>query len=140
MDAEVATLTSTAATTMVKLLITDGWERLKTALGMLWRRAHPDQAATIEADISSARAELLTAYQAGDTQAEQALIREWQARLYRVVVNDPSLQEELRRLVTELSSLLPNVAQATGPDIEMRADASGHGRVYQAGRDLHIGS
>ncbi len=140
MDAELATLTSTAATTIVKVLITDGWERAKTAVSEMWRRVHADRAAMVETDMTQARAELLAARQAGDAQAEQVLTGEWQARFFRLVGDDPGLHEELRRLVTELSALLPDAPQPTATHIEMSADASGHGRVYQAGRDLRIGS
>jgi hypothetical protein len=138
MDAELATLTSTAATTMVNLLATDGREGAKTAVGVLRRRVHADKAATVETDIVEARGDVLAVRQAGDVQAEQALVGEWQARLWQLMAVEPGLAEELRQLVEELSALLPDAVQAPAPRIEMNANVSGHGQAYQAARDLHI--
>jgi hypothetical protein len=40
-DPELTALTSTAATTVMKLLATAAWERATSAVGRLWRRVHP---------------------------------------------------------------------------------------------------
>ena len=59
MDPELSALAATAAATLVGLLTTDAWERVKGGLGALWRRAHPERAGTIEAEIAESRDELL---------------------------------------------------------------------------------
>ena len=91
MDAELATVISTAATTLVRLLATDGWERAKTALGSLWRRAHPDQTAAMDADLAESRAAVLAARDSGDEQAERDIESEWRGRLRYLVAADPAL-------------------------------------------------
>lgn len=137
-DAELAALMSTAATTLVQLLTTDGWERAKSAVGSLWQRVHPDRVATLEIELADSRAALLAAREVGDDQAERDLEGEWRGRLGRLVAADPRVADELPGLLQELRAALSEAAEAQTGHIEMRAQASGHARVYQAGHDQHI--
>lgn len=138
MDPELTALTATAAATVVKLLATAAWEQAKNAVGGLWRRVHPDRAETVQAELDETRTELLAARQVGDEQVEQALVGEWQGRLRRLVVADPQLVDDLRRIVAQLGSVLAAVDLQQGSMITMQARAFGHSRVNQAGRDLHV--
>lgn len=132
---DLTTLTSVAATTLVKLLAKDGWEQVKAAVVGLWRRAHPDRVAIVEAELTETRDEMVAAQQAGDEQTERDLVSEWQGRLRRLVSARPELAEDLELLVDELRATMPEHHVARQ---RIQGDASGHGRVYQAGRDLHI--
>jgi hypothetical protein len=138
MDAELTALASTAATTVVNLLATAGWEQAKAAVTRLWRRAHPERAETVQAELVECRTDVLAARQNGDEQFELALVGEWSTRLRRLVATDPALADELRQLVAQLSVVLADVDPARGATITMQASAFGHSRVNQAGRDLHI--
>jgi hypothetical protein len=137
-DAELSALTSTAAATVVQLLATTAWEQARSAVGRLWRRAHPERAETVQAELEEARAEVLAARQDGDERVEQALVGEWQGRLRRLVSADPPLVEDLRRVVAQLCSALAEVEPSKGATITMQATTSGTSRVNQAGRDLYI--
>jgi hypothetical protein len=137
-DPELTALTSTAATTVVQLLATAAWEQARSAVVGLWRRAHPERAETVQAELEDSRAELLAARQAGDEQVEQALVGEWQGRLRRLMVADPQLADDLCRVVAELRSALAGVDPQQVATITMQATAFGSSRVSQAGRDLHI--
>jgi hypothetical protein len=139
-DPELAALTSTAATTVVKLLASAVWERATTAVVGFWRRVHPERAQTVAAELAEGRAEVLVARQAGDEQAEQALVTEWHNRLRRLVDADPQVVDELARVVAELRSALGNADVPQGTTITMQATAFGNSRVNQAGRDLHVTS
>ncbi|MGW6915939.1 hypothetical protein ACWGB8_19305 [Kitasatospora sp. NPDC054939] len=136
MDAELVALASSAATTMVGLLATDGWEHAKQGVAALWRRARPEQAETVEAELVDTRTELLTARRAGDEQAEQDLTAEWRARLRRLLAADPALEHELRALLAELGTP-PDAALSAR--VEMHGTASDHARLYMSGGDMHIG-
>ncbi|EFL32144.1 LOW QUALITY PROTEIN: conserved hypothetical protein, partial [Streptomyces viridochromogenes DSM 40736] len=72
----------------------------------------------------------------GDTDTEAELTAEWQARLRRLLVARPEVADELRRILAELNPELPPAH--TTVEVRLRAEASGSGRVYQAGRDQHI--
>jgi hypothetical protein len=137
-DTELAQLISTAATALVQLLTTEGWERAKSAVGSLWQRVHPDRVAMLEVELGDSRAALLAARGVGDDQAERDLEGEWRGRLRRLVAADPQVADELPRLLQELRAALTEAGVAQGGHIDMRAHASGHAQVYQAGRDQHI--
>lgn len=138
MDPELTALTSTAATTVVKLLATAAWERARSAVGALWRRVHPERAQTVQAELEDSRTEVLAARQAGDEQAEQALVGEWQGRLRCLLAADPQLTDELREVVAQLRSALADADPPQNTTITMHATAFGSSRVNQAGRDLHV--
>jgi hypothetical protein len=135
-DPDLAGLTSVAAAEVVKLLTTDVWERARTAVGTLWRRARPDRADAIESDLAEARSELLAAQQVGDKQVEQLLLAEWQGRLWRLLNTNPELARDLSRMVWE--ELRPPGESVRAQSISMDAEVSGGGSVYQAGRDQTI--
>lgn len=48
-------LTSVAANVVVKLLTTDAWQKAKSGMVALWRRAHPEPSESIERDLTDAR-------------------------------------------------------------------------------------
>ena len=128
-----------AATAVVTAMTTEGWQQAREAVVALWRRARPERALAIEAELEETRAEVVTARQSGDRQAEQELVGDWQRKLRRLLAADPQLGDELRRILDqELAPLLPAPEQSRIRDITMTATASGHGRVFQAGRDQHI--
>ncbi len=137
MEPDAGALTSAAAVTLVTLMTTDGWERVKAAFVSLWRRVHPGRAAAVEAELTAARLEALAAREAGDGQAELDLVAEWRSRLRRLTAADEQVQQDLRELVETFRPLLAAEAPQA-QRISMRAKAAGHSRVNQAGRDQTI--
>lgn len=138
MDPELATLASAAATTVVKVLTTNAWEQAKTAIGALWRKVHPDRAETVEAEITDAHEHLVKAGHAGDEHAAEDLVTEWQSRLGRLLAADPSLADEVRLLVEQLRPVALEGRSVTIGRVDMHAEVSDQGRVYQALGDQNI--
>jgi hypothetical protein len=136
MESELGDLALTAATTLVTAMTTGAWELAKKGVGSLWRRVHPDRAETVEAELAEARAELVTARRDGNDQVEGALVDEWRSRLGRLLTTDPELAAEIHLLIDTLKNSAESSDQTRR--VDMRARASGHGRVYQAGRDQQI--
>lgn len=137
MDADLSALAWKGASTVVALLATDAWEKAKTALGSLWRRAHPERADALEAELMESRASVLNAREGGDEALENALTLVWQSRLAHLLSTDPALAAQFQHLLNEvLVPALPINEQTRIVKLEMHARASGHGRVYQAGRVL----
>ncbi|MEU2261224.1 hypothetical protein ABZ557_13275 [Streptomyces sp. NPDC019645] len=134
MDAQMMDLARTAGTTVVTLMATDAWERTRDGLVALWRRVSPSRADGVEGELEATRDDLLLARESGDELAEQELGEEWAGRLRRLLRDRPEVAAELRRI---LADLYPEEQARTGT-VQMRAEASGSGRVYQAGRDQHI--
>ncbi|MDH6109833.1 hypothetical protein P3T36_005366 [Kitasatospora sp. MAP12-15] len=135
MDPDMAALAGSAGSTVVALMATDAYQRTREGVLALWRRVHPDRAEAVAAELDATRDELLSARAGGDPLAEQELQSEWQGRLRRLLAADPTAADQLRRLIAEVS---PAAEAAAGPIVRQSAEAHGHGRVYQAGRDQHI--
>lgn len=137
-DVELTEVATAAATTVVKLLATSGWEQAKNAVTELWRRRHPERAETVEADLADGHAELV---RADDKEtAEANLVTEWNARLQRFGGADPSGVQELRGLLEALTPLLTRLRDEQPGAVSMQATSFGSSRIHQAGRDMHISS
>lgn len=138
MDPELTALASTAATTVVKALATAAWEQATKAVGALWRRVHPDRAETVEAELAEAHDQLVAARDTGDDQVEADLSVAWRSRLRGLLAADPSLAEDLERMVNQLGSGPAGGRQPFVGRVDVRAEVSDHGRAYQALGDQHI--
>ncbi|MGW4025103.1 hypothetical protein [Streptomyces sp. NPDC005009] len=136
MDPEIAALAGTAGTTVVTLMVTNAWESARDGMVTLWRRFQPARAEGVGEELEAGRAELLLARRAGDAGAETELTAEWQGRVRRFLLAQPEAADELRRVLDDLSPSLPEEPGAHR--IHLRARASDHARIYQAGRDQHI--
>ncbi|MFG2829905.1 hypothetical protein ACGFWI_20970 [Streptomyces sp. NPDC048434] len=120
-------------------MATDAWQHARDSAVALWRRVHPDRVPAIEAELTDVRSEVIAAREEGDAQAEEDLAADWQRRLRRLLRDDPSLANELRRVLDEeLSPLLAPAEQTRIGQVQMTATASGHARVYQAGGNQTI--
>lgn len=133
MDPETAALASTAGTTLVTLLTTEMWQRARDGVAALWRRAEPERAEAISAELDVTRDDLLDAQAGGDVESRGELDAEWRGRIRRLLTAHPEEAEELRTLLDEWA---PHAAET--PSVTQHATASGNARVYQAGRDQKI--
>lgn len=86
-------------TALVRAMATDAWQRARVSVVQLWRRAHPQQADTAEADLEGLRTQVLDARQAGRADTEQALAGVRQGRLQQLLLDGPALAAELRRVL-----------------------------------------
>ncbi|MEV5467994.1 hypothetical protein AB0N37_20515 [Streptomyces griseoincarnatus] len=138
MDPQLTVMAQTASATVVALMATDVWQHTRDGVVALWRRVRPGQADEVGNELEVTRAEVLAARQEGDTLGEEALAGEWQGRLRRLLIADPDIAQELLRVLEESRALLPAGQEVQAPVVHMRAEVSGSGRVYQAGRDQRI--
>ncbi|EHM25479.1 MULTISPECIES: hypothetical protein [Streptomyces] len=129
MNPELVTLAQSASVTLVGLMATDAWERTRDGVVALWQRARPERADAVAAELDNTREDL-----AADAGIEGELAAEWQGRIRRLLIDRPQVAEELQRLLDELAPGA-TVSPAT---VSQHATATGHSRVYQAGRDQHI--
>ncbi|MGX1127999.1 transketolase [Streptomyces glaucescens] len=129
-----------AGTALVGAMASDAWQQTRISVVSWWRRVRSAQEAEgVGQELVEVRTEVLAAREAGDTDTERALAGTWQVRLQQMLREDPALEHELRRLLEgELTPVLPADEEARIKSLLMKATASGHGRVYQAGRDQHI--
>ncbi|MFD7626961.1 hypothetical protein ACFV7Q_13170 [Streptomyces sp. NPDC059851] len=130
-------IAASAATALVGAMTTDAWQQVRAAVVAWWRRVRPQQADRVDVALAQSRDRLLTARR--DEDAEPHLIAAWEARLTDLLWEDAALAGELRRLVDEdIAPLLGRATTVRTGGQELRAKASGHGRVYQAGRDQNV--
>ncbi|HKN98657.1 MAG TPA: hypothetical protein VJX10_16175 [Pseudonocardiaceae bacterium] len=127
---ELTALASVAAGQMIQLMATDGWAAAKSSFVSLWRRLHPER---VDADLTRARSDLLAARQTGDDELEKSLVAEWQARLARLLVAQPEVVDELRRLLNPAAG-----GQQTVGSMRLDTRVTGGGDAYVAGRDQTI--
>ncbi|MGW5099097.1 hypothetical protein [Streptomyces sp. NPDC004100] len=132
MDPELAALAATAGTTLVSSLTTEVWQRARDGIASWWRRSQPDRADAVTTELDATRDDLLAARADGDAGTPAELGAEWQGRIRRLLVAHPEAADDLRTLLAELAPSVP------APSVTQHATASGHARVYQAGRDQHI--
>ncbi|MEW2621983.1 hypothetical protein [Streptomyces sp. NPDC048106] len=133
MDPELTSLAQSAGTTLVTLMATDAWHRTRDGLTRLWRRVQPERAETVAAELEAGREDVLAAMVTNDQETLNELRLQWQGLVRRLLVARPAAAGELRALLDELD---PD--GTAGRPVTQRATASGHARVYQAGRDQHI--
>ncbi|MFF2381583.1 hypothetical protein [Streptomyces sp. NPDC058108] len=133
MDSEVTLLAQSAGATLVTLMATDAWQRLRDGITQLWRRTQPERAETVAAELTVCREDVLAAAAADDQETLDELRLQWQGSVRRLLVARPAAVEELRALLDQLD---PGGSAAR--QITQHATASGQARVYQAGRDQHI--
>ncbi|WP_026248344.1 hypothetical protein [Streptomyces sp. LaPpAH-108] len=133
MDPELAALAATAGTTLVSSLTTEGWQRARDGIASWWRRSQPDRADAVTTELDVTRDDLIAARADGDAGTRAELGTEWQGRIRRLLVAHPEAADELRTLLAELAPSAP-----AAPSVTQHVTASGHARVYQAGRDQHI--
>ena len=136
MGPEIAELARTAGTTMVTLMAGQAWESARDGVVALWQRFQPARAEAIGGELEATREDLLLARESDDTDTEAELTAEWQARVRRLLLAQPEVADELRRILAELNPQPPHPRPSV--EVRLRAEVSGSGRVYQAGRDQHI--
>ncbi|MER6574525.1 hypothetical protein [Nonomuraea sp. NPDC001023] len=120
-------------------MATDAWQSARDGAVALWRKARPEQVQVVEAELVEVREQVIEARREGDADTEQALAGAWQVRLQQLLRVDPSLAGEIQRVLDEvLTPALQPVERERIGSLVMKAQASGRGRVYQAGRDQTI--
>lgn len=132
-DPGIMQLAGTAATTLVQSLTSDGWQQAKQGFSALWRRAQPERAEAIAAELELTRDDLIAARGSHDLDTATELSGEWQGRFRRLLAAYPEVADELKALLAELAPDQP------APISVQHATASGQARVFQAGRDQNFG-
>ncbi|KOU01066.1 hypothetical protein ADK86_12920 [Streptomyces sp. NRRL F-5755] len=128
-----------AGSALVSAMATDGWQQARDAVATWWRRARPERADSVGADLDMLRAQIVAARADADGDAERALAGVWHLRLQQILEDEPTLAAELQQLLDDhLAPALPPDERVQVRSVVMKADARDSSRVYMAGRDQHI--
>jgi len=126
-EAELAGLAASGATTLVGLMVSDAWAQARERVARFFARGANGGAAA--AELQESQVELLSARESGDAEAADDVEAEWRTRLRRLLRADPAAAEELRALLMELGPLANG-----GPAVVVHNTVSGgvqHGPVIQ---------
>jgi hypothetical protein len=105
MAAELTALAASGASTLVGLMVTDGWARAKGRLAaFLARRGGLGDEESVERELADARGELVAAREAADLPLAEDIEADWRLRLRRLLRDDPEAAGRLRELLAELSA------------------------------------
>lgn len=99
MDAELAALASSGATTLIALMVTDGWQQVRRRFAALFGR----QSADVDEDLERSRNALVAARQARDPVTASNLEAAWRSRLGQLLADDPGAAHQLRAVLDELA-------------------------------------
>ncbi|MFH8527444.1 hypothetical protein ACH4GE_03345 [Streptomyces tendae] len=135
MDPQIVAVADAAGTTIVSAMATDGWQRTRDGVVALWQRFRPDSADSIHEDFEESRRVLLDSLQVGDEHTHAALVAAWNGYLLGLLVAQPQALDALRQLNAVLEQEHTSGAHTS---VNMTANASGNGQVFQAGRYQRI--
>ncbi|MER7875894.1 NB-ARC domain-containing protein [Streptomyces solisilvae] len=130
MEAELAALAATGATTLVGLMVSESWERAKGGLARFFGRRASGQAA--EDELSTASAEVGRARAAGDTEAQADIQARLRQRLEDIFQEDLAAAEELAELLSELAP------EASRTFVSLVSGGVNYGPAFQ-GSHIHGG-
>jgi hypothetical protein len=96
---------------LVAAMATDPWQQAREAVVGVWRRVRsPQQTEVVEGELAGLRERVLAARRDGRADTEQAVVGVWQGRLQELLLAEPGLAAELRRVLVE--TLVPMLAPA----------------------------
>ncbi|MFC5668419.1 hypothetical protein ACFP3U_36360 [Kitasatospora misakiensis] len=129
MEAEIAQLVTTGATTVVGLMATEGWTQLRSRLARLLGRGR--DAEEVSAELEEIRVEVVRADGDAELVGDQAA--ELRNRIRRLLRQDPQAAVELRALLEEFTP-----RQQSGSTVYNQiSGGTFNGSVIQAGRIGH---
>lgn len=131
------TLAGTAGTSLVGLLVAEGWQQTRDGVVTVWRRFRPEAVEEVERELEASRTAALDAGEGEGPGPAGRLEGRWVGQFATLLGEHPEAADELRDLVEEWRRRAADGQEIRG-DVRMEARAEGNGRVYQAGRDQHI--
>ncbi|WP_030755552.1 hypothetical protein [Streptomyces sp. NRRL F-5135] len=101
MEAELAALSASGATTVVSLMATDGWNIVRSRVAALLRRDGRTREDRVEDELEAECREVAAARAGADTAAVADLEAVWRARFRRLLSEDPAAVTVLRDLIEQ---------------------------------------
>ncbi len=135
MDPYLLTLAGTASTSLVTLLVGEGWQQTRDGVVTVWRRFRPQAAEEVERELDASRATALGVADGSDPAGR--LEGQWIGRFAALLAEHPEAADDLRDLVELWQRRTPDGQRIDG-GVRLEARAQDKARVYQAARDQHI--
>ncbi|MFD5627014.1 hypothetical protein [Streptomyces sp. NPDC127072] len=130
MEAELAALAASGATTLVGLMVSETWGQARERLTRFFARGGDERAVGEELCLS--QGELAAAREAEDGETAADIEAAWRVRLRRALQADPGAAEELRSLLAEIAP--DAVRESLGAVHNTISGGVQHGPVVQGER------
>ncbi|MFB6548831.1 hypothetical protein [Streptomyces sp. NPDC056405] len=137
MDPYLLTLAGTAGTSLVALLVGEGWQQTRDGVVTVWRRFRPQAAEEVERELEASRTAALDAADTDGSDPAGRLEGQWVGRFAALLGEHPEAADELRGLVAGWQRQASDGQRIDG-GVRLEARAQDNARVYQAARDQHI--
>ena len=132
----VVALAAMAATALVQVMVTDGWEGVRHKVARLFGRGQPD--VTIERRLDATRDQLTAATPGDLATVRAALAAQWETRFADLLADHPDTEAELAALVKDIKPTVTATdhAVAAGGNVTATAQDGGvaanviHGDVH----------
>lgn len=137
MEAELATLVTSGATSVVASMASDAWSAMRSRIVGLLRRgsATQEDADGVESAMDAEQREAIAAWEGGDQAVIADLEAAWRTRLRRLLLEDPSASAALRELIADGSGV-PGAVHNTISGGEFRQAVIQAGDIHG---DVHLG-
>ncbi|WP_267716142.1 hypothetical protein [Streptomyces sp. CoH17] len=130
MEAELAALAASGATTLVGLMVSETWDQARQRLSRFFARGGDEE--DVAAELRSSRSDLVRAHEDADAEALADIESTWRARIRRALLADPAAAEHLRSLLAEVGS--DDGGESLGAVHNTVSGGVQHGPVLQGGR------
>ncbi|WP_406015909.1 hypothetical protein OG520_36070 [Streptomyces sp. NBC_00984] len=111
MEAELAALAETGATTLVGLMVSDAWTQTRARVARFLARG--GETGGVDEELEASREELISARDGEAPDVAEDIEDEWRLRLRRALRADPAAAQELRLLLDELAPAAAGVPAVT---------------------------
>lgn len=124
MEAELAALASSGATSLIGLMVSDSWTQLRDRFARLFARSAATDAPLRELETS--RIELVTAHLEHDDAKAATIEDHWRSRLESLLRTDATAEDELRHLLAQAYRSIDSIFNFNSGDAQV-------GSIVQAG-------
>jgi hypothetical protein len=100
-EAELAALAASGATTLVGLMVSETWTQARDRLARFFAGADDEE--KVEGELDASQAELVAAREAEGEAVAADIEDAWRTRLRLALLSDPGAAEDLRALLAELA-------------------------------------
>ncbi|MFE7264647.1 hypothetical protein ACFU9B_21665 [Streptomyces sp. NPDC057592] len=111
MEAELAALAASGATTLVGHMVSDAWTHTRERVARFLARG--EETGGVDEELEASRAELIAAHESEDPDVAADIEDEWRLRMRRALRADPAAAQELRLLLGELAPRTADVPTVT---------------------------
>lgn len=135
LESELASLASTAGSTLVALLTTETWEQAKARFLRFWRRTRPLTANIIEKDLDRTRAALTESESTEYGSLAKVLTSQWASRIEELLTEHKEAAADVTSLIADFNEYL-GIERTT--QVQINATTSGHGTTNILGHGIQL--